>query len=101
MDVNGKAGSLELYLGQDVLKDAEGELIPVRWGAYEEKIGDYQGAILHKGRVLKEFDKKLASCEAHPERIDEHDWKGMRAILNVMFTAFHPVDAQSILMGIA
>jgi hypothetical protein len=31
MNVNGLAGSIELYLGADVLTDAQGSLVPVQW----------------------------------------------------------------------
>ena len=42
MDVNGLAGSIELYLGVDVLADQEGALSPVQWTGYDQKIKGYQ-----------------------------------------------------------
>ena len=81
MDVNGLAGSIELYLGQDILRDAEGVLSPVQWTGYDRKIRTYQGEIFDKQNILNKFDQKLASCEKYPEQIDDYDWEGIRAIL--------------------
>lgn len=99
MDVNGLAGSIELYLGQGVLRNAKGILSPVQWTSYERKLGAYQGVVLDKGRIQKDFFKKLVLCEEHPDEIDSYDWEGIRAILNTMRTAFHDVDAEAILSG--
>jgi hypothetical protein len=44
MDVNGKAGSLEMYLGRDLLTVGR-ELVPVQWMGYVEGQKGYQGAI--------------------------------------------------------
>ena len=56
MDVNGKAGSLEMYLGRDLLT-VNGELVPVQWMGYVEGQKNYQGAIsaTEKKRVQREF----------------------------------------------
>ena len=97
MDINGLAGSIELYLGQDVLVDAAGVLSPVQWTGYDHKLGVYQGAISQKDLVLRQFNDKLAQCEGHPEEIDSYDWEGILAILDTMRTAFHSVDEDAIL----
>ena len=97
MDVNGLAGSIELYLGQDVLMDKDGLLSPVQWTGYARKIGAYQGEILDKQGVHDRFAAKLACCETDPEQINCYDWEGIQAILNTMRTAFHRTDAQAIL----
>ena len=100
MDVNGLAGSLEMYLGKDVLENTEGVLTPVQWSGYDGRTRAYQGVVVDKARILKDFYDKLARCEAHPEEIESYDWEGIRAILNVMFTAFHAVDAKTILASV-
>ena len=100
LDVNGLAGSLELYLGQDTLANADGELTPVQWTGYEHKVGAYQGELPNKKPLHQEFYCRLAICEKNPERIDSFDWDGIRAILKAMFTAFHRVDADAILSGV-
>ena len=99
MDVNGLAGSIELYLGEDVLRDSEGVLSPVQWTSYEPKLCTYQGVILDKRKVLKRFEQKLALCESQPDQISKSDWEGMRAIIDKMRTAFHSIDAAEILSG--
>src|SRR5690554_207878 len=60
MNINGLACGIEMYLGTDILKK-EDELIPVRWKNFNEKEQKYQGEILEKTFVQKEFRKKLKS----------------------------------------
>ena len=92
MDVNGLAGGIELYLGQDVLRDDEGAFSPVQWTGYNQKISAYQGEILNKKTVLDRFEAKLARCEARPDQIGRYDWQGIEAIIDTMCTAFHEID---------
>ncbi len=99
MDVNGLAGSIELYLGQDVLKDDEGVFSPVQWTGYDRKIHAYQGEILDKQTVLDRFAEKLACCETRPDLISHYDWEGIEAIVDTMRRAFHRIDTQAILSG--
>ena len=47
MNINGKACSIELYLGKDVLTKDD-EFIPIQWTSYKNKIGTYQGEIVEK-----------------------------------------------------
>ena len=97
MDVNGLAGSIELYLGQDVLRGEDGMFSPVQWAGYDRKLGAYQGEIVQKRKVFKRFMAKLACCEARPDQISHYDWEGIRAIIDSVRTAFHGIDAQAIL----
>lgn len=97
MDVNGLAGSLELYLGKDALRNEGGELSPVQWTGYDRGVRAYQGAILDKQKVLDRFSEKLACCEACPSRISQYDWEGIEAIIDTMRCAFHQVDMRAIL----
>ena len=50
MDVNGKAASLEMYLGKELLT-IEGKLIPVQWTGFVESKRSYQGSIAHHHKV--------------------------------------------------
>lgn len=63
MNVNGMAGSIEPYLGEDVLKDDNGQFYCVQWTGYDSSIGKYQGEILGKESIQKKFAKKLESCK--------------------------------------
>ena len=99
MNVNGLAGSIELYLGQDAVSDEERMLSPIQWTGYDNKLTAYQGMVVNKGRIQKKFKEKLGYCASHPDEIDFYDWVGIRAILVTMRTAFHDIDEQMILSG--
>lgn len=58
MDVNGLAGSIEMFVGKDVLADKSGDLEVVQWGGYMAKVKKYQGSLLNKEAVQKRFDSK-------------------------------------------
>ena len=100
MDVNGLAGCLELYLGEDILRDSEGRLTPVQWTGYDRKLNAYQGEILDKQQIASAFEEKLRDCEEEPARLKQYDWDGIQAILTVMRSAFSGVDEEAILSEI-
>jgi HEPN/Toprim N-terminal domain 1 len=95
MDVNGLAGSIELYLGLDVLT-LSGELIPVQWKGFDEGVRRYQGEITQKKLVQERFEAKLRQCEARPELIVERNWEGVRMIVDQIRGAFHARDAAAL-----
>lgn len=101
LDVNGLAGSIELYLGQDVLRCEDGKLQPVLWKGYDQKSQKYQGEILDKKMIQNRFENKLSKCEKHPERLESYDWEEMKNILNMLRTAFHALDTKTFLADIA
>ena len=82
MNVNGLAGSIELYLGTDVLKDSEGNLMPVQWKGYMSKIKSYQGEVLNKALAQKTFSEKLKIAKTDRKNVDKQDWSGLNAILD-------------------
>ena len=59
MDVNGRAASIEMYLGRAALTDEDGNLRPVRWSGYNAKMRRYQGAVEGKGAVQSAFFSAL------------------------------------------
>jgi hypothetical protein len=89
MDVNGKAASLEMYLGQELLK-VEGELVPVQWTGYVKGQRSYQGAIpsAEKKRVQGAFRKKVQAALDDPATRERQDWSGIEAIVAEMLRAF-------------
>ena len=97
MNVNGLAGSIELYLGKDVLIGEDGNQIPVQWKGYVQSLRKYQGEIISKSDVQNKFMEKLKLCEIDPSMIEKFDWIGIRAIINSMITAFHKKDEENIL----
>lgn len=88
VDINGLAGSIELYFGEDVLRQSNGELVAVQWRGYNEKLRQYQGEVMYKGKVQERFFEMLERCERDPALIVSYDWSGIRSILNVLRTSY-------------
>jgi hypothetical protein len=89
MDVNGLAGSVELYFGLDVLRQNDGTLTPVQWRGYEMSLNQYQGEVINKSKLQDLYSEKMAKCREDSSEIANHDWEGMKAIIDVIRTAFH------------
>ncbi len=89
MDVNGYACSIELYLGEPVLRDASGSLYRVQWAGYNEGMKQYQGEALGKKAIQANFRQALKEIASGTRSIDSHDWSGMKLIFSAIFTAFH------------
>jgi hypothetical protein len=96
MDVNGRAASTELYLGEDVLCDDEG-LCRVQWTGYDTALRQYQGQVLDKAGIQSRFQEKLRAARVDGEALDGAEWSGLRAIFACVFAAFHDLDRQRIL----
>ncbi|MDQ7095473.1 HEPN/Toprim-associated domain-containing protein [Desulfosporosinus sp. PR] len=86
VDINRKACSIELFLGRDVLTE-NGNLIPIMWKGYIDKIGTYQGEIIKKGEVQKKFNRKAEATSINGI-IDFEIWREMDLLLNTIFQAF-------------
>jgi hypothetical protein len=87
MDINGLAGSVELYLGSDVLRSPDGDLEPVRWTGYQAKIKQYQGEIKNKRAIQNAFRNKVDRARRNPAVVSRQDWSALELILR------HLVDA--------
>lgn len=87
-DVNGLAGSLELYFGEDVLRGPAGELMPVVWRAYDRGIGSWQGALEDKALLQARFADKVGQASRNPRLLESLDWSGMRQIIDAVVHAF-------------
>jgi 5S rRNA maturation endonuclease (ribonuclease M5) len=80
MNINGRACSIEMYFGIDVLtKDKE--LIPIRWKGFDSKEKKYQGEISDKNYVQETFRKKLKMTSIT-------EIKELTELLNMIFNAF-------------
>lgn len=88
MNINGLAGSIEMYLGTDTLTE-KNELIPVQWKGFDSALKKYQGEIIDKSTVIKKFDKRIKICNANPEKIKDFDWSGINQILTMIFNTFN------------
>lgn len=89
MNVNGKAGSLEMYLGRELLTE-NGDLTPVQWTGYVDGQKSYQGAIAKsaKKRIQSDFRKKVKAALQDPTLRTGQDWSGVEAIVHAILTAF-------------
>jgi hypothetical protein len=84
-DVNGLAGSIELYLGKDVLADpATGNLRPVVWGPRIAALDAYQGEVAGKGAIHDAFRAKAAAARQNPAVVAAQDWSGLDAVLDAL-----------------
>jgi hypothetical protein len=97
-DVNGLAASIELYLGRDVLTQADGTLYPVQWKAFIPKMSRYQGEVTDKNGIQGAFRVKLAEAIRNPEAVQSQDWEGLRAVLDAILAAFVRPDSEDVHM---
>ncbi|SMG49188.1 hypothetical protein SAMN05661096_03578 [Marivirga sericea] len=81
MDINGLAGSIEMYLGRDCLIEDE-KFIPIQWTGYMETIDKYQGVVLQKEHIQKRFRKKVK--EFHSVETVADNWKELISIIELM-----------------
>lgn len=95
MDINGMAASIELFLGEDIIRSTDGRLIPVQWKGYDSSMKQYQGELLNKSEVQEAFRRKVDACESGSASIQDYDWTDMRAIIDVLRCAFHTDDAEA------
>jgi hypothetical protein len=89
-DVNGLAGSIEMYLGRDVLTRPDGTLRPVRWTSYVPSMDRYQGQIVDKDAIHQAFRAKSKAARENPRHAEQQDWSGLRLIIDaICATAQH------------
>jgi len=86
-DVNGLAGSIEMYLGRDVLVTSDGELRPVQWKSYISSLRQYQGEVVDKSNIHDAFRAKCALASREPKVISVQDWEGLRLIIDAICSA--------------
>ncbi|MCP9952327.1 HEPN/Toprim-associated domain-containing protein [Actinomadura madurae] len=89
MDINGCAGAVEMYFGQDALT-IDGELAPVQWTSLNPKVRRYQGALRDKDKkaVQQRFEQKVKRAHARGGPAPGEDWSGIEAIVDHLLIAF-------------
>ena len=85
-NINGLACSIELYFGEDILKE-NGKFIPVQWKSLDARVNKYQGEIQNKDQLKKKFMSKLKNCQTNPSTINSNEWKDIDKILRCIFAA--------------
>ena len=98
-DIHGKAASIELYFGEDVLRRTTGEFHPVQWTAYIESMKAWQGEVIGKRELQQRFEAKLLAASTVPPAEDDPTWREMRAVCRILLEAFQWADRERI-MGI-
>ncbi len=83
-DINGRACSLELYLGRHSLTDAFRGECPVRWTSFIDKMNRYQGEVRDKGGVKERFEASLKDVQGNPARRDAYDFSGVEAVFEAI-----------------
>jgi hypothetical protein len=82
------AASIELYLGEDILRGDGNSLTPIQWKGFSETLQQYQGEVLRKTALQNAFHQKVARCKIDPTTLHATDWSGLSAILQQVFHAF-------------
>ena len=85
MNVNGKACSIEMFVGKDVLS-IDGELTPIQWKGFIEKTQTYQGEIMNKALIQKRFNAK---CCSFTKTDNQSPWEDIKTLLDSLFNAFN------------
>lgn len=88
-DVNGRAASIEMYLGRDVLTRPGGKLYPVRWTAGDPTAGSQQGKFddRDKAAIHKAFRAKAKAALSDPVQAGQQDWSGLLLIIDSILAA--------------
>jgi hypothetical protein len=93
-DINGSAASLELYLGREALCGDATVFPPVQWTGYEKSVRKYQAELPCKNEVQERFAVLLGRAASNPVILESQEWDGLRAIFQVIFSAFHELDGE-------
>lgn len=89
LNINGKACSIELFLGRDMLI-IDGELSPIHWKGFNDKTKTYQGEVKDKSAIQKRFIEKIKHYKCgYDVQEDDINWLEMRELLKVIFNAFN------------
>jgi hypothetical protein len=88
MNINGLAGSLEIYFGEDVLRHKDGTFVPVHWRGFDSAVRAYQGELENKATLQEKFSQKLSVARSDSKLVQTQDWTDIRAILDMVRYAF-------------
>ena len=89
INVNGLAGSIELYFEESALRDENQNLIPVVWKGFVESEKKYQGEISKKIEVQSRYKEILAHIETG-KNISNYNFDSMKKVLERIF-GFKPI----------
>ncbi len=87
LDVNDLAGSIELYLSRQAL-EISNKISSVQWKGYDQSLSCYQGEVLDKKGIQKQFYDIVDTVEKNPDLKENYDWEGLELIFHCVFKAF-------------
>ena len=97
MNINGMTGSIEMYLGHNILfNESSNSYYPIQWTGYNSGLKQYQGEIIEKDLVQKEYRKILKICEDDSSKIENYDFKDIRLVLQNLLKIFHEFEQELI-----
>jgi hypothetical protein len=87
-EINGRAASIELYLGHDVLTyPGSQELRPVQWTGFSHKLRRYQGEVVDRQAIHDAFGVKVRAAERDSVARLSQDWSGLELVLDAAQSA--------------
>lgn len=81
-DINGRAGSIEIYLPTRMIQDNSGKLYYVTWKSLDEKTREYQGEVSNKSEIFKHFLKYKHRVENNMEKFVVDEWTNMLKLID-------------------
>lgn len=86
-DINRRAGAIELYLPHSMLmNDRTGELHPIRWKSFNEKVSKYQGVFVDKTKneIMKKFRTYKSDIKNNETSFDKNNWSNCDLIIKLL-----------------
>lgn len=97
MNINGSAASIELYLGEDVLREKDGSLIPIQWKSLDPLLRRFQGEIVDKRGCLKRYSEKLDKARADISDRTGPKWRDLQTVVDAILGAFTVADGDDLI----
>jgi len=95
-NVNGRAVSIEFFLGVDSLKNGDGELRPIVWNEFHS--GTYQGSFAKddKKEIQQSFEQAVQDAREHGIASSKHDWGPMEYLLDTLIESASKLNGPAI-----
>lgn len=83
-NLNGRAVTIEFFLGENALQSEKGSFFPVEWAGRQG--GEYQGKLSKeaKNHAQKIFRRALADSAAVGKPSPDHDWEKMTQLISFL-----------------
>lgn len=83
-DINGRAVTIEFFLGRNALSSEDGALCPIEWVGRQGSV--YQGNLVGDGKknAQKIFEAELKACAESGRRSKGYDWSSMELLVDYL-----------------